>query len=153
MTSFEILALDFLSQGLPIRFRATGSSMRPFIFNNDVVEIWPANSQIFRKGDIVLFQTESGRFLLHRIICVQGERLLVQGDALITPDGWITRYQILGIAKKVYHYTGRRVALYNWYSKFFGEVWILMTPLRCWLQPGLQKFWRKLQFRKLLIAL
>jgi hypothetical protein len=95
---FLTLANEILKNNQRIRFRAHGSSMRPCIRDNDLIEIKPIGTDSLGKGDVVLFNPLPGRFLVHRIIYVDKENhlFLIQGDALRQPDGLIPASMILG---------------------------------------------------------
>jgi hypothetical protein len=137
---FETLVIQLLETQHAIRFQATGSSMRPFILDGDSVEIQPSNSSIFNCGDIVLYNLASGRLLIHRIVQVRVHKLLIQGDSMLAPDGWIDPQQVLGKASALYR-NGKRIELASpgWVAA--GKLWAWLTPLRC----RIQILWRKLR--------
>ena len=47
------LTKDILEKGLPIRLRASGFSMSPFIKSGDVITIIPLKNHLPRIGDVV----------------------------------------------------------------------------------------------------
>ncbi len=132
MPAFEVLAAEVLAQGHAIRFRAHGSSMRPFLRDGDSLEIQPLRGGAFRCGEILLYRQAGGRLLVHRVARVRGGQLLMQGDALPAPDGWIGVEQVLG--KAVIRYRrGKRLDLTapGWLGA--GRLWAFLGPLRLWL--------------------
>ncbi len=104
---FAVLASEFLSRGLRLRFRASGGSMAPEIRSGDVVEVAPLGSdRSVRRGDIVLCRLPNGGIVLHRVVRIRGRRgerrILPKGDALAGPDGWIDPESVLGRAVVVF---------------------------------------------------
>jgi hypothetical protein len=142
LDSFETLAVQLLESKHAIRFRATGRSMRPFIFDGDRVEIQPSHSLIFHRGDIVLYCLTSGRLLIHRVVRVHADRLLIQGDSMLAPDGWIDPKQVLGKASALDR-NGKHIDLTALGWVVAGKLWALLTPLRCWFQI----LWHRLRAR------
>ena len=86
-----------------------------------------------RRGDVVLCRLESGRLVLHRIIRLEsspaGPRLLIQGDALLAPDGTISPGAVLGRVAAAYH-AGRRFGLEDGLGRLLGMAWLVLLPLR-----------------------
>jgi signal peptidase len=142
MDTFETLTVELLERKHSIRFKANGSSMRPFILDGDSVEIQPVNHPDFKRGDIVFYQLSSGRFLVHRVVQVHDHRLLIHGDANLEPDGWVDPDQVMGMAVAA-HRKGKRIDLTSAWRTGTGRLWVIFTPLRCRLQPWLQIIWRK----------
>jgi len=71
-----------LQRGQHVRLTATGGSMRPFMHNGDVVELEPLDS-LPARGDVVLVRcgSERERYVLHRVVRVESEKLFIRGDA------------------------------------------------------------------------
>ncbi len=91
-----------LGKGLSFRFRATGYSMHPFIRNGDIVKVAPVANGFADVGDVLACELPvSAKFVVHRVVRKNGDRLLVQGDGSPEPDGWITRENILGRIENV----------------------------------------------------
>jgi signal peptidase I len=97
---YQEVALDNLDTGFPLRFRAKGNSMRPFIHDGDWLEARPVKPSLMQKGDVVIYKPDNHPYLVHRIIQkvdkASGSWLLVQGDALVQADGWIRVEQVIG---------------------------------------------------------
>jgi len=60
-----------LSRNRQVQLRMSGSSMRPMIDDGDVVSIAPIEATTISPQDIVLFTTQSGTALIHRVISLQ----------------------------------------------------------------------------------
>lgn len=68
-----------LAEGKPYPIYVKGYSMRPFIEHlRD--RVFLEKRDTYEVGDAVLAQIEPGHYVLHRIICKEGEALTLQGD-------------------------------------------------------------------------
>lgn len=148
---FSALADRILEKGNKLRFRANGNSMRPFIFDGNVVEISPCGQGDLKKGDIILCRLERERLVLHRLVKLIVEdgnkRLLIQGDALPAPDGWLEVKQVLGLATSVYR-GKRQIRLDGRSVLFFARIWMGLAPVR----PVLIDLWHVLRGIKARLA-
>jgi hypothetical protein len=103
--------------------------MRPFILDNDLVEIHPISPDLLKRGDIILCRLDSGRMVLHRI--VRGDRAswVIQGDALPQPDGRVSLHQIVGRASMIYR-GGNQISLETPLAPLSVFLWRQLIPLR-----------------------
>ena len=88
----------------PIWFNVVGGSMRPLIrVNRDKVMLVSVQPEEIKVGDIVLFpgRFRGGKYCLHRVWKLDGDRVQTFGDGLPKPDGWFPRSRILGKAKLI----------------------------------------------------
>ncbi|HOL17759.1 MAG TPA: S26 family signal peptidase, partial [Bacillota bacterium] len=84
-------------RGVPLRTMVRGSSMYPFIRNNDVVTIAPLNGRLPRIGEVVACtHPVTGRLVIHRVIKKNAHGWLLQGDNCPRADGEVTGDQIIG---------------------------------------------------------
>ena len=73
----EVAAL--LAHGSEVEIRTKGSSMLPFIVGDrDSVRLKAMS--VYAEGDPVLAEIAKGRFVLHRIVKIQGECVTLKGD-------------------------------------------------------------------------
>lgn len=128
-TDFGSLTTELLGQGHTVRFRVHGNSMRPFIFDGDLVEVErvaPANLQT---GDVVFCRLRNDMLVVHRIIGTSEGDLLIKGDALRSSDGIVPREDVIGVVNAVIR-RGKRIALRNAWTKITVKFWGACTPLR-----------------------
>ncbi len=97
---FTHLTADLLHRGHQVRFQALGYSMQPEILHGDIVIIEPIVHPVADR-DIVLYLSQGGRPILHRIVKSKigptGQTLyLLRGDAHKDADGWLVAEHILG---------------------------------------------------------
>jgi hypothetical protein len=55
------------------------------------------------RGDVVLALTADGEPVLHRVIAVDGDWLLMRGDAALAPDPPAPLSRVIGVATHVSH--------------------------------------------------
>jgi signal peptidase I len=94
MRPVDDLAAQVLRRGAPLRIKARGGSMLPFMWDGDVALVTPAGATKIRVGDIVCYELP-GRLFLHRVIDRDGDGFVAKGDALRFTDV-IDRRQLLG---------------------------------------------------------
>lgn len=114
-----------------VRFTPSGVSMRPFIEGDkDSVIIAPL-SRAPRIGDILLAQVETlcGRktYVLHRLIRIDGEQYILQGDGNLSGEELCSRGDIIGRVVAIETPQGRRKCLTR------GRIWYFLRPWRKWL--------------------
>jgi len=92
------LLQDLLAMDTPIRFQATGQSMKPFILDGDLLTITPKSRIKPSLGKVVaLILPGNQALLVHRIIGRKSSTFLTKGDnSFQKTDGWIHKDQVLG---------------------------------------------------------
>lgn len=80
---------------IPVR----GASMWPALRAGDALELVPLDGPV-SPGDVVLARMAPG-LVAHRVLAVSADRVLLQGDACPSPDGWVARAQLVGRAGRV----------------------------------------------------
>ncbi|HXK59324.1 MAG TPA: nucleotidyltransferase family protein [Acidobacteriota bacterium] len=82
---FAELCREISSHAGRLRFQARGQSMRPFLRDGDLLTLEAVTPAQVCIGDIVLYQAENGRPLVHRVLWKKaiGEEMffLIRGDA------------------------------------------------------------------------
>ena len=114
---------------LPVR----GNSMRPFIQNgNDCVELHPL-PPVLRKGDVVLAWTDDRRYVLHRIIAIDGEKVTLMGDGNLQGVEHCTTDGVKAKATHVVDCKGRRRELYTPWRTMAARLWQKLRIVRRYL--------------------
>ena len=129
--NIESLARELLTAGNSVRFRAKGSSMRPFIREGDLVEVMPVGLADLRPGDVLLFGSGKGQLMLHRLVQIRrkGDQttLVLQGDANRYPDGTVLPEQVIGRAVAVKRKT-KQWHLDGPAARVLAAVWAYISP-------------------------
>jgi signal peptidase I len=99
------LFTDILEQGLDLRIKVTGQSMKPYINNGDTVILRKVQDRSLHRGDIIYFLDATGAAVLHRIIFkdkgpADKITFTTRGDALLMHDAPVTGNLVL--AKAIY---------------------------------------------------
>jgi len=126
-----------LEKGMPFRFMAKGTSMRPFIKNGDVITITPLSGGPLSLGDVAIFLClDTGKAMVHRVVGKQGDSFLMKGDNSPHPDGLIPKNGILGRISKVER-NGADVSFGLGHARFLiailsrtGLLSVLVRPVR-----------------------
>ena len=121
---------ELLPQVDTLPLLVSGSSMSPFLVHGrDTVHL-SAVRRPLKVGDIVLYQRDSGAYILHRICALEGEdRFTIVGDAQTVREPHIRRDQIFGLVVRVER-KGKVQAPGSFWWEFFEKVWVRMVPVR-----------------------
>lgn len=143
---FVSVAKDILSKGFPLRFKASGYSMYPFIKFNDIVTISPVEEQIPKTGDVVALVSQDMKSLVvHRVIKItKNNSYLICGDNNASKDGFFSKQEIIGYVKEIRR-KGRRVQFGLGAEKrliaFLGRIEFLYPCLRIFIR--VRNFFKK----------
>jgi len=115
----ELGALDLvhtlLRQGVTVRIRVSGDSMRPLLQSGELVEVAPLRKTNPRLGDILFIRSRWNAPIIHRLIWRRNQhgipQLLTKGDACLNFDGFIPAGQVLGRIECIYSPSGTAAAI------------------------------------------
>ena len=129
-----------IAKGKEVRFTPSGVSMRPFIEGDrDSVIIAPLK-RAPQRGDILLAQvtTLCGQptYVLHRLIRIEGDTLVLQGDGNLVGEEHCLVGDVIGFVTRIESPSGRRKLLSR------GKLWIMLKPLRKWLLKAYRKMYQ-----------
>ncbi|WP_420208556.1 S24/S26 family peptidase [Candidatus Electronema sp. JC] len=100
------LVQTLLRQGLTVRIRVSGSSMRPLLQGDELVEVAPLGQAIPCLGDILFVRSRQDSPIIHRLIWQRSRngrtQLLTKGDACLGFDGFIPAEQVLGRIERIF---------------------------------------------------
>jgi len=120
-----------LATGKEVRFTPSGVSMRPFIEGDrDSVILAPLNKAP-KVGDILLAEVVmlcgQKTYVLHRLVRIEGETLVLQGDGNLAGEERCLRADVIGRVVRIENMNGKRKMLTK------GRLWYLLKPVRKWL--------------------
>ena len=122
LSSAELIPIikETLFSSLPFVLSVTGNSMRPTLRNSgDKVELLSKKQRAVKKGEIVFFERENGGCILHRVLKINGDTLLVNGDAQPWTET-VKMSQVIGVVNRLCR-KGKWIScdsfLYRVYSK------------------------------------
>ena len=100
------LVQTLLRQGLTVRIRVSGGSMRPLLQGGELVEVVPLGQAIPCFGDILFVRSRQDSPIIHRLIWRRSRngvpQLLTKGDACSGFDGFIPASQVLGRVERIF---------------------------------------------------
>lgn len=132
---------DILQKCQRLRFKVRGGSMRPFIKDEDIVEVQKVPLDNLTRGDVVLCRLIYGRLVVHRVIRANQEHIWIQGDALLYPDGSIPRANVLGRIVALTR-NGKHFDLSDSKTTLLVSGWLALAPARRFLTRLLLRFRR-----------
>ncbi|MBQ7471458.1 MAG: S24/S26 family peptidase [Prevotella sp.] len=124
--------VKLLEEGHTVTLRLRGFSMRPFLEDNrDKALIKKATA--IQVGDPVLAEIAPKRYVLHRIIHIDGNQVTLLGDGNLTPEHCTVqdvKGSVVGFYRKgrsqIELVSGRKWRTYSW-------IWMRLRPVRRYL--------------------
>lgn len=96
------LMQDVFSKGSSFRFQVKGFSMLPFIRDKDVLTISPFSPSSNSLGNSIAFiHPKTENLVIHRLIAKHNNSYIVKGDNIPTPDGLISKRDIVGFVSSI----------------------------------------------------
>lgn len=118
-------AASLMDEGREVNFTPLGSSMLPFIRGGkDSVRLQKKAS--VEVGDIVLVRLPGPRYVLHRVIGIQGDGLTLMGDGNIAGTESCSRSDVMGTVVGIVK--GKRTVVPG-----KARIWCLLKPVRRYL--------------------
>jgi len=144
MTDEQIIkeAVRLVTDGVSVTFPVKGRSMIPFIIGGreSVVLQKPGNLQ---RGQIALAQVGPDRYVVHRIIKVDPDRITLMGDGNIRGTESCLPANVLAVATHVVDENGRRRTLESKGQMFKAKVWYVIRPFRRIILAALRRTCKK----------
>lgn len=125
-------AVRLVEEGRSVTLPVDGRSMRPFIIGGreSVVLQQP---EALKVGDVVLAWVENRRYVVHRIIRLDGEQVTLMGDGNIRGVEQCQRRDIRALATHVVDASGQRHDLYAPWRRRAARLWWWLRPIRRYL--------------------
>ena len=125
-------AIRLVQEGLSVTLPVGGRSMLPFIIGGEESVIL-SRALLLEKGQIVLAWVDGCRYVVHRIIAIDGERLKLMGDGNIRGTETCLCSDVKAIATHVVDRHGRRHDLYSKWRLAASRLWNWLRPIRRYL--------------------
>ncbi len=125
-------AIKLVNEGLSVTFPVRGRSMLPFIIGGreSVILEHPSSLKV---GDVVLAGVEGSRYVVHRVISIQGNRLTLMGDGNIAGTERCLKDDVKALATHVVNAKGQRHPLDSPWRKRWARLWFALRPVRRYL--------------------
>ena len=140
-------AIKLVNEGLRVTFPVKGYSMLPFIIGGkeSVDLVKPKNLQV---GHVVLAWVEGCRYVVHRIIHIDGDRVMLQGDGNIVGTEACSIDEVAAKAMAVVSAKGTHHDLYSPWRLRAARLWFRLRPVRRWILAVYKRTWLKIELFK-----
>lgn len=125
-------AVRLVQKGVTVTFPVTGQSMLPFIIGGkeSVILHRPV---LIAVGDVVLAWVDGNRYVVHRIINIDGDRVTLMGDGNVRGTEHCLLKDIKARVTHVVDAKDKTHYLYNRWRMLGAKVWYWLRPIRRYL--------------------
>ena len=134
ITDDEIIrnAIQLVNEGMRVTFPVKGNSMLPFIIGSrESVDLVKPDG--LQPGHVVLAWVEGGRYVAHRIIRIDGDRVTLMGDGNIAGVEHCRLDEVAALAVNVVTPGGKHHPLYSAWRVRASRLWWRLLPVRRWI--------------------
>lgn len=125
-------AIRFVGEGVSVTFPVNGRSMLPFIVGGRESVILEKFDSL-EIGDVVLAWVDGNRYVIHRIVKMDGDNLTLMGDGNLMGVEHCRVSDVKARAVAVVSARGRKRSLDFGLRKAAAKVWMFLKPVRKWL--------------------
>ena len=125
-------AIRLVSDGINVTFPVKGRSMLPFIIGGRESVIL-CKPEVLKRGDVVLARVDGSRFVVHRIIRINGDDVTLMGDGNLEGTEHCSLTDVKAFVTHVVNERGRRRSLYNVWRRVGARIWFWLRPFRRYL--------------------
>lgn len=131
MTNNELFLslLEIMKTGKAVNLKIAGWSMSPMLLPERDSLVLASTREKLKRGDVVLYQRDCGKYIVHRIYKINQERFFMIGDGETKIEGPLKRDQIFASAIGAYR-KDRYLDFNSFRWKAFTQVWLLVRPFR-----------------------
>lgn len=131
-------AARLVSEGVSVTLPVNGSSMLPFIIGgrDSVILQKPGEPRV---GDVVLAWVDGSRYVVHRIIRIDGDGITLMGDGNLVATEHCTAPDIKALATHIVDTGGNVRYLYTRRRRCMARLWRWLRPLRKYLLPVVKR--------------
>ncbi|MBO1362747.1 S24/S26 family peptidase [Prevotella sp. A2931] len=121
--------IKYLKKGKHVSLRLTGYSMRPILENKRDVAVF-VQAESYSVGDVVLAQLTENKYVVHRIISINNNKVTLRGDGNIMCENCLIE-DIKAVAIGFYR-KGRSHMLSTQSIKWrlYSKIWTSLFPIR-----------------------
>ena len=122
-------AIRLVREGVSVTLPVNGNSMLPFIIGGRESVILK-RAGLIEEGDVLLAWVDGCRYVIHRVIHIEYDRLTLMGDGNIAGTEHCSRSDVKAIATHVVDAKGEIHDLYNRWRQWGARLWFLLRPVR-----------------------
>ena len=125
-------AIRLAREGVRVTFPVTGQSMLPFIIGGKESVILHAPG-LTAVGDVVLAWVDGNRYVVHRIINIDGDRVTLMGDGNLRGTEHCLLKDIKARVTHVVSADNKKRDLYSRWRVRAAKLWYWLRPIRRYL--------------------
>ena len=125
-------AVRLVQEGVTVTFPVTGQSMLPFIIGGKESVILHAPG-LTAVGDVVLAWVDGNRYVVHRIINIDGDRVTLMGDGNVSGTEHCLLKDIKARVTHVVSADNKKRDLYSGWRVRAAKLWYWLRPIRRYL--------------------
>ena len=135
--------IKLVNEGQRVTLPVKGYSMLPFIIGSreSVDLVKPENLQV---GHVVLAWVEGCRYVIHRIISIEGELVTLMGDGNVAGVEHCKLDEVAALAVNVVTPAGKHHPLYAPWRVKASRIWWRLLPVRRWILAIYRRTWLKI---------
>lgn len=135
--------IKLVNEGHRVTLPVKGNSMLPFIIGDkESVEL--VKPKTVAVGDVVLAWINDSRYVIHRVIQVNGEHVQLMGDGNLTNDEYCLTDDVKARAEYVIGQNGKKHYLYSKRRMQASHLWWKIKPLRRYILAIYRRTWLKM---------
>jgi len=123
-------AIRLVEDGISVTFPVKGNSMLPFIIGGRESVILTLPPKTLEVGTVVLAWVEGTRYVVHRIIEINGQQVTLMGDGNIVGVEHCMVQDVKALVTHVVDSKGQRRALYSPWRQKAARLWRVLLPVR-----------------------
>ena len=125
-------AVRLVQEGVTVTFPVTGQSMLPFIIGGKESVILHAPG-LTAVGDVVLAWVDGNRYVVHRIINIDGDRVTLMGDGNVRGTEHCLLKDVKARVTHVVSADNKKRDLYSRWRVRASKLWYWLRPIRRYL--------------------
>ena len=126
-------AIRLVREGVNVTLPVNGNSMLPFIIGGKESVILHSPGGIVDVGDVVLAWVDGNRYVVHRIIKLDYDRVTLMGDGNVAVTEHCRLNDIKARVTHVVDAKDKTHYLYNRWRMLGAKVWYWLRPIRRYL--------------------
>ena len=125
-------AVRLVQEGVTVTFPVTGQSMLPFIIGGKESVILHAPG-LTAVGDVVVARVDGNRYVVHRIINIDGDRVTLMGDGNVRGTEHCLLKDVKARVTHVVSADNKKRDLYSRWRVSAAKLWYWLRPIRRYL--------------------
>ena len=121
-----------VAEGVSVTLPVNGMSMLPFIIGGRECVVLQKPTAL-HEGQVVLAWVDGTRYVVHRIIGIDGEHITLMGDGNLVGTEHCTAADVKGVVTHVMDAQERMRDLYSWHRRWAARLWRWLRPVRRYL--------------------